>query len=291
MFCKNCGSEIDNNAKFCNNCGAPQEVAPVAAPVYEKPVQPAPQPTVPTYEAPAQPTAAPVAPQQTPPQYNSSVPYNPNGNLHPPVQTKKSSKGCIVAILIVVALFALIIVGSIIFAVVGFSDSTTSDDSSYSSDISAITDTPNAEYTAIFTDNNIIEAPAVFIGLDSRAFAIIDDDGMIEKMEFGYDGDKIKELVNTIYYPIGDYTDDVITVLDETFRETFAPAEELDCCTVTYEQTADYYIITVHSIDLNNISNLTKLSDAGVITYDGFAAYLSIDVTADNLTSQGYVER
>lgn len=290
MFCKNCGSEIDNNAKFCNNCGAPQEVAPVAAPVYEDPVQPTPQPTVPTYETSAQPTVAP-APQQTPPQYNSSVPYNPNGNLQPPVQAKKSSKGCIVAILVVVALFALIIVGSIIFAVVGFSDSSTSDDSSYSSDISVITDTPNAEYTAIFTDHNIVEAPAVFIGLDSRAFAIVDEDGMIEKMEFGYDGDKIKELVDTIYYPISGLTEDVISALDDTFRETFAPAEELDCCTVTYEQTADYYIITVHSIDLNNIVNLTELSDVGVVTYDGFATYLSIDVTADNLISQGYVER
>lgn len=290
MFCKNCGREIDNNAKFCNNCGAPQEVAPVAAPVYENPVQPTPQPTVPTYEAPAQPTAAP-APQQTPPQYNNSVPYNPNGNLHPPVQTKKSSKGCIVAILIVVALFALIIVGSIIFAAVSFSSSSTSGDSSYSSDISAITDTPNAEYTAIFTDNNIIEAPALFLGLDSRAFAIIDDDGMIEKMEFGYDGDKIKELVDTIYYPITGLTEDVISVLDDTFRETFAPAEELDCCTVTYEQTADYYIITVHSTGLDSIANLSDLSEIDVITYDGFATYLSIDVTADNLTSQGYVER
>lgn len=27
-FCKNCGNEIDNNATFCGQCGAPQETKP-----------------------------------------------------------------------------------------------------------------------------------------------------------------------------------------------------------------------------------------------------------------------
>ena len=40
IYCSNCGAQLDDSAKFCNNCGAPQEVAPVAAPV-EAPVAPA----------------------------------------------------------------------------------------------------------------------------------------------------------------------------------------------------------------------------------------------------------
>ncbi|MBQ8057444.1 MAG: zinc-ribbon domain-containing protein [Ruminococcus sp.] len=293
MFCKNCGSEIENGAKFCNNCGSPQET-PTAAPIYDNTVQPAPQQTVPVYENPTQPTVTPVAPQQDTPQYNSSVPYNPNGNLQPPVQAKKSSKGCIVAIIVVAVVFVLSIIGIVALIVSNVStdtDNYTSDGVTLFDDSVTASNTPSAEYTAIFEDNNIAQAPAVFVGLDSRAFACIDSDGMIENMEFGYDGDTIKELVDTIYYPINDYSDDVLSVLDESFKESFAPADELDCCTVTYSKTADYYIITVHSTDLDNVLNLTDLSDAGVITYDGFALSLSMDETATGLIADGYVER
>lgn len=271
MFCKNCGNEVENGAKFCNSCGAPQETAPV----YEN-------------------TA-----QQNVPQYQGSVPYNPNGNIQPPVKAKKSNKGCIVAIIIAVVVFALIIIGTV--AIIAFGVANSDDtvvDSSYSDslddllgDSDTTSDTPSAEFSSIFTDNNIVQAPYVFMGLDSRAFASVDSDGIIEKMEFGYDGDKIKELVDTIYYPTTDYTDDLLTALDETFKETFAPADELDCCTVSYETTANYYIITIHSTDLDSAVNLAALSDASVITYDGFATYLSMDETASNLASQGYVER
>ena len=31
MFCSNCGAQIENNAKFCPNCGAAQNAAPAQA--------------------------------------------------------------------------------------------------------------------------------------------------------------------------------------------------------------------------------------------------------------------
>lgn len=37
MFCKNCGKELSDNAKFCNACGT--ETMPAAAPVLEQPLQ------------------------------------------------------------------------------------------------------------------------------------------------------------------------------------------------------------------------------------------------------------
>ena len=63
-FCKNCGSSIEDGAKFCENCGTPIE-APVAKPAS----QPAPQPV----------QAQPVQSQSTTQYQSSQVPEGTNG--------------------------------------------------------------------------------------------------------------------------------------------------------------------------------------------------------------------
>lgn len=64
MFCKNCGKELPDNAKFCNACGTPvAPPAPAAAP--EIPETPAAAPEAPV-AAPETPVAAPEAPEAVP---------------------------------------------------------------------------------------------------------------------------------------------------------------------------------------------------------------------------------
>ncbi len=288
MFCKYCGNQIDDNAKFCNNCGASQD-KPVAS--YE--------PETARQEANAQP-----APQQntTTPQQEStaqSVPFNANApvNQQAVAKASKKSNGCIIAILIAVGLAVLLVIGLIILAVIGFNISKDNIENladSYSVAVEEnIAYEINPEYSEIFESNYIVDTPALFIGLDSRAFANIDADGTIDKMEFGYDesSDTIKELIETVYYPISEYDDASIKSLDKAMKETFADADELDCCTVTYSNTSDYYVITIQSTDLDNTLNLSALSEAKVLTYDGFSLKLSMDNTANGLIAQGYVEK
>lgn len=97
MFCKNCGNEIPEGAKFCVNCGTPVEVpsepapeapsTPVyeepAAPVIEKPAPVAEEPA-PTYEEPTpvyeEPTPVQAVPQQPvyqQPVYQQPAPQQP----------------------------------------------------------------------------------------------------------------------------------------------------------------------------------------------------------------------
>ncbi len=305
MFCKNCGIEVDNSAKFCNNCGSP---ITAEQPIVESTPQPAvpqynePQPTVPQYNAPQynEPQSAvpqynepqSAVPQYNAPQYNNSVPYNPVPNT-PAQPAKKGGKGCLIAIIIAVVILAFFV----ILGIIGYNAAkdVITDDSAFSLDSFDSKDTtnstPSAEYTAVFNDNNIIVTPSVFIGLDSRAFAMESSDGMIENMEFAYKNDTIKELIDTIYYPISEYDAEYIDLLDDAMREGFASAEAIECCTVTYDITDDFYIIKIHSTELDNSKNLKALSDAEVITYDGFAMSLSMEDTASALTSQGYAER
>ena len=313
MFCNNCGKELENGAKFCANCGAPQQISNVTEPQPQAqesvtaPVSPVAetQSVVPEYTQPVV-TAAPM--QETPsavPQYTAPASANPNPNLQPPVMAKKSSSGCIVGIVIAAILGVIIIAGIITLALIGFNASKdTVDDgtsitfsdsfSDNDTDTEVATekdDTPNPEYLAIFSENNIIDSPTLFIGLDVRTFASVDEDGMIEKMEFAYDGDVIKELVDTIYYPISEYSKEVVDVIDESMRESFASADALDYCTIEYKITDDYYITTIHSTQLDNVANLATLSAEEVLSYNGFAAFLSMEETANNLAAQGYIEK
>ena len=71
-FCKNCGSSIEDGAKFCENCGTPIE-APVAQPAAQPEPQPAPQP------APQPVQAQPVQSQSTTQYQSSQVPEGTNG--------------------------------------------------------------------------------------------------------------------------------------------------------------------------------------------------------------------
>jgi len=115
MFCKNCGKEISENARFCPHCGSgiqsepviPAQSAPYEAPVetmpYEAPVEPTP------YEVPidAAPYAAPVevAPGFMPTE----------GFATPPMKPKKSGKK--VGLIVGIVAAALAIIAAIVFVV------------------------------------------------------------------------------------------------------------------------------------------------------------------------------
>ena len=55
MFCKNCGKELANDAKFCDACGATMAAPAVETPVQQAPVQQVPVQQVPVQQVPVQP--------------------------------------------------------------------------------------------------------------------------------------------------------------------------------------------------------------------------------------------
>ena len=282
MFCSNCGKEITAEGKFCNNCGAPlaQPEAPKEAtapqPVAEPVVQPA-QPVVPAQPA-VQPTQ-PVVPAQPVVQYTQ-----PGG--------KKKGKGGLIVLFIVLGL---LVVSFIVNTVQKIQEDNTPSDYSYNYDL-ALEDedkapVENPDYLEVFTSRNIIDTPALFMTEETSAIVSVDDEGMIEKIEFGHEDDTILEMCDTIYYPISEFTDAQVEAIDEAMRDTMSKADELDFCTVSYTTTDDYYIVTINSKDLDNALNLQSLSDAGVLGYDGFATSLSLNETVKNFIDQGYISK
>lgn len=278
MFCSNCGKEASADAKFCNNCGAP-----LATPATPQPTpEPAPQPA-------AEPVAQPTAPTQP------TSPAQPVVQYTQPV-AKKKNKGCLIAVFVVLGLIVLsFIVGIINSIIQKVEDNNTASDYSYNYDL-ALEDedkapVENPEYTEVFTSRNIVDTPALFRTEETSAIVSVDDEGMIEKIEFGHEDDVIKEMCDTIYYPISEYTDAQIEAIDEAMRETMSAADELDFCTVSYTTTDNYYIVTIDSDNLDSAVNLQLLSDAGALSYDGFATTLSLEATVENFLNQGYITK
>ena len=64
----------------------------------------------------------------------------------------------------------------------------------------------NSAYTDIFMSRNIVDMSSIFTTMDTAAFANVDDEGTVEKLEYAYEDDAVKEFVNVVYYPISNMT-------------------------------------------------------------------------------------
>ena len=293
MFCNNCGNKLEDGAKFCNNCGAPQEVAPqAAAPQYNAQPQAVPD---------TQPNAQP-DPQPTAPQYQNTVPYNPNANLQPPVQAKKTSTGCIVAIIVAIVLGLALIVGIGTMAIIFYGASqqaptSISNDISFADD-SEVSDSSDLDadvvtgltYEEVFSSNYIVEAPALFRTAETCSFAYAETDGYVEKSEYGYEDDVIMEMVDTYYFPLGDYTQEEADAYATLMKSDFSAEESLDFCTVTYSTTNNYFIATVKYTDVDDKENLKEMQNVGLLD-EGDFDYLSMEETEKNYLEIGFVKK
>lgn len=299
MFCKNCGIKLEDGTKFCSNCGAPQDVVntPQEEVIAPNPDVVATQPQTPEAEPVATvPQGSPVesyVPQGDMPQ-NGTVPYNPAT----PVVPKKKNNGCLIAAIIAIAVFVLIVIG--VIAVVVFSFNTVKDVIN-DADIAINEDSNVSEYVddavsdltyeEIFSTYNVIDTPAFFNTKESCAFAYADTDGYIEKSEYGYEDDVIIEMVDTYYYPIGEYEKEQADSYIDFVKAEFKADEELSCCTVTYNTTESYFIVTEKFTNVDKADTLTELQDAGFVTADYDIDYLSMSQTEQDYLDMGFVKK
>lgn len=151
---------------------------------------------------------------------------------------------------------------------------------------------PNPAYAKIFTDHNLIDRPHRFSDLDSAAFVKVYDIGLIEKLEFGYRSyfiEEVKELVNTLYFPI--------TGMDKAQQEALAVEVEgmlaiymeLDFCSYKIGTGDSFYTVQLHFTDLNERANAKMLCELGLAGGGVGLGILSMKKTEEHLIANGYV--
>ena len=209
-----------------------------------------------------------------------------------PVAKKKEKKRAPVWVSLIVIVAAFLI-GKFVIAPAMMSDPEPSKDNYQQQESNApniSNAAANETYTEIFNSRYIVEMGTMFRGLDSAAFATVDQDGMIEKLEFGYKDDVIKEMVNTLYFPISGMDDAEKNALDAAVKENLSGYIAVDFCSASYNMGNLYYTVTLHFTELDIAENIQKMSELGILTGDG-ADRLSMTETENSLVTAGYVKK
>lgn len=147
-----------------------------------------------------------------------------------------------------------------------------------------------ASYNEVFSSRNIIDSPASFIMLDSASFVLASADGMVEKLEFGYEDDLVKEMVNTVYYPISGLSAEEVDTIDSSMRTAFSIYEAEDFCSVSYNALSDYFVITISFSSLDKAENVQKLGELGMLTGTDVTV-ISMTETESGLIANGYIKK
>lgn len=258
MFCTKCGKELNNDAKFCDGCGMPVDEVEV---------------------------------KETP--------------------KKRKKTGLIIAIIAIVLVFIIGVLALIGWAAESYLQNLNVDDydvleeldleesdlfesdASLNENADIATDSTtesDASYEEVFSSRNIIDSPASFLMLDSASFVIASADGMVEKLEFGYEDDIVKEMVNTVYYPISGMTAEEVETIDSSMRTAFSVYESEEFCSVSYNALSDYFVITINFTSLDNAENVQKLGELGMLTGTNVTV-ISMSETESGLVSNGYLKK
>ena len=257
MYCNHCGAQQPDGSKFCGSCGGKLTGEQTAA----KP------------ESQSQPA------QKT---------------LQAPGTEKKKGKLPVWGILLIA--LAAFIIGKFVIAPSMVSDPDTGDHSGSqsgqfqqdgSSGSNAGNTAANPSYEAVFEDTYIVHFQT-FFNMEMEGFALKQEDGIICCADYGYENDVVKQWVETMYIPVSEYTDTQKTDLETTMKSQFATIDALNCCTVTYKMSANYFTITCTYSDMDKTENYGELYNAGVMQTNTF---FSMSATESTLVSQGSVKK
>lgn len=258
MFCSNCGKQIPDNTKFCNHCGAQQQMVENTEP----------------------------APKTTENQQKIAD--------TPTQQTKKPPKKKANIFIVLAVVLCAFLIGKFVIAPSmvsdpdkdignqgGQSQQTTNSNSEPS------VDSANPAYDAIFDDTYIVHFQT-FLNMEMKNFALKQDDGIICCADYGYKDDVVKQWVETMYIPVSEYTDTQKTELENTMKTQFATVDALNCCTVTYKMSTNYLTITCTYSDVDKSENYAELYNAQILQTFTF---ISMSATETNLLGQGFIEK
>lgn len=116
-------------------------------------------------------------------------------------------------------------------------------------------------------------------------------DGIINDIEYAYEGDRIVNMEENLYVDLSKYTAEQIQTLEDTYQVYVDAAESLSCAKASIRYTDKWFIFRSEIWDLDSPENIAAVSNAGLLVTEDGAEYISISLTEEDLLSQGYIKR
>lgn len=267
-YCSNCGTELREGVKFCTGCGKPVGTRPQAAPT---------------------------------PSYKEKKSSAKKGKVK---KTESILRRIIRAIVIFTFLVLIsVFIRSLVSGMPGSngSDTNTSGSSNDSSLVYSEEDgsgegdirEANPAYTAVFSDKGIYDESALAgYGLSSAEF-VRESEGTIDKLEYGYKGDTVEVMVETLYYPVSDYSDDQKAQILDALKSRLAAAEALSFVTVNYDMGSSFCKAEIITEDLDNEYNIQSAVSAGILKTEENSAVslISFEQSKAAMSSSGFIAK
>ncbi len=289
-YCSYCNAELENDAKYCPECGASQEQKGNNAAAGNYSGQ-----NVQTgggqqqfggqqYNGYNQQYGGYNSQQQYGGQqyggYNNQQPYNgynqPQYSAVPPVKKKNGGK---IALGIVCGIIAFFV--AFVGAIIIFSDDTKELNTKYTQYLERydLTDTIN-KYTIDDENDAVIEKLVLESG-----------DEFIYSTEYICSGDNIKKSRELMFYDISSLDSFTIGVVEENLKSTFSAYDDVKCCQVSYFMVGKEYFAVMLDIDYSgDKTSLKELYALGVISSQN-ADYLSCSKTIKNKIEDGAISK
>ena len=269
MFCQKCGNQLPDNANFCAACGAKQQIVENAVPAPEV-VQ-------------AQPVEQVQQVQQ----------------MQEIQKPKKKKPHILITIVVVLCAFLLgkFVIAPSMVSNLEDSDDDTNYQSSFQSENNNEINTPtssnlssnvsNGAYEAVFEDSNIVHFE-FFFGMDTNNYAKKLDTGVIYCADYGYKNGIVKKWVETVYVPLTGVSNDQKNQLENQFKTQYASLDALNCCSVKYETSANYFTVKITFTDVDKPENYKELFNAKLSNTN---SVISMSLTEKNLLDTGLVKK
>lgn len=134
-----------------------------------------------------------------------------------------------------------------------------------------------------------IDHYATIFSTSNRAAYVAEVNGMYDVQEFGYDGDTIKQMTETLYIDVYGYTEDQQQSVLKSMEDSFAHVESIEDAYIYVELYDNYVVTTIMMDNLDNPQNLKEFISAGLISSsEKNPAMISFSQSAQMLKNGGY---
>lgn len=151
--------------------------------------------------------------------------------------------------------------------------------------------TPGA-YRNVFTERGIVHIETPLYDQETAHYVHVNGEGVVDVVQYGYNGDVIETMVNTVYFPIENGKAEDKPYYDEAMLSALPGIDQLSFVSYSSEITYSYYCFKVQINDLDVTGNIRKAADIGIVILDDDSTQvLSIEETEQSMLEQGYIKR